>query len=122
MRHFYRLSEITSVVLSIVGSLCDREVACSASDLQGMNFESCVLRAVSSQASHYPQEVPLAQFSLYVHKSDLKSDSFHYISMISCAHMRPITNNMVQRLPFARVDPILRNSIAKDLNFVNMNY
>ena len=33
--------------LSIVGSLHDREVACSASDLQGLNFESCVWRAVS---------------------------------------------------------------------------
>ena len=36
------------VKLSIVGSLCDREVACSASDLQGLNFESCVRRAVLS--------------------------------------------------------------------------
>ena len=30
------------VKLSIVGSLRDREVACSASDRQGSNFESCV--------------------------------------------------------------------------------
>ena len=30
------------VKLSIVGSLHDREVACSASDLQGLNFESCL--------------------------------------------------------------------------------
>ena len=52
------------VKLSIVGSLCDREVACSASDLQGLNFESCVWRAVSSHSSHHPQEVLLAQFSL----------------------------------------------------------
>ena len=36
------------VKLSIVGSLCDREEACSASDLQGLNFESCVWRAVLS--------------------------------------------------------------------------
>ena len=28
--------------LSIVGILRDRELACSASDLQGLNFESCV--------------------------------------------------------------------------------
>ena len=28
--------------LSIVGSLRDREIACSASDRQGSNFESCV--------------------------------------------------------------------------------
>ena len=34
------------VKLSIVGSLRDREVACSASDLQGSNFESCVWRTV----------------------------------------------------------------------------
>ena len=38
------------VKLSIVGSLRDREVACSISDLQGLNFESCVWRAVSSHS------------------------------------------------------------------------
>ena len=65
------------VKVSIVGSLRDRKVACSASDRQGSNFESCVKRTVSSQSSHHPQEVPLAQFSLYVHKSGLKPDSFH---------------------------------------------
>ena len=57
------------VKVSIAGSLRDREVACSASDRQGSNFESCVWRTVSSQSSHHPQEVLLAQFSLYVHKS-----------------------------------------------------
>ena len=67
------------VKVSIVGSLRDREVACSASDRQGSNFESCVWRTVSSQSSHQPQEVLLAQFSLYVHKGGLKPDSFHFI-------------------------------------------
>ena len=72
------------VKVSIVGSLRDREVACSASDRQGSNFESCVWRTVSSQSSHHPQEVLLAQFSLYVHKGGLKPDSFHFImSLIS---------------------------------------
>ena len=66
------------VKVSIVGSLRGREVACSASDRQGSNFESCVWRAVSSQSSHHPQEVLLAQFSLYVHKGGLKPDSFHF--------------------------------------------
>ena len=66
------------VKVSIVGSLLDREVACSASDRQGSNFESCVWRTVSSQSSHHPQEVLLAQFSLYVHKGGLKPDSFHF--------------------------------------------
>ena len=61
-------------------STCDREVACSASDSQGLNFESCVWRTVSSQSSHHPQGVLLAQFSLYVHKSDLKPDSFHFLT------------------------------------------
>ena len=42
-------------------------VACSASDRQGSNFESCVWREVSSHSSHDPQEALLAQFSLYVH-------------------------------------------------------
>ena len=66
------------VKVSIVGSLRDREVACSASDRQGSNIESCVWRTVSSQSSHHPQEVLLAQFSLYVHKGGLKPDSFHF--------------------------------------------
>ena len=34
------------IKLSIVGSLRDRAVACSASDLQGLNSKSCVWRAV----------------------------------------------------------------------------
>ena len=73
------------VKLSIVGSLRDREIACSASDRQGSNFESCVWRAVLSRSSHRPQEVLLAQFSLYVHKSSLMPDSFHFI----CDHINP---------------------------------
>ena len=74
------------VKVSIVGSLRDREVACSASDRQGSNFESCVWRTVSSQSSHHPQEVLLAQFSLYVHKGDLKPDSFHFIAYREILH------------------------------------
>ena len=69
------------VKVSIVGSLSDREVACSASDRQGSNFESCVWRTVSSQSSHHSQEVLLAQFSLYVHKGGLKPDSFHFFPL-----------------------------------------
>ena len=64
---------------NIVGNLCDRELACSASDRQGSNL-SCVWRTVSSHSSHHPQEALLAQFSLYVHKGGLKPDSFHFIS------------------------------------------
>ena len=70
------------VKVSIVGSLRDREVACSASDRQGSNFEFCVWRTVSSQSSHHPQEVLLAQFSLYVHKGGLKPDSFHFCQLV----------------------------------------
>ena len=65
------------VKVSIVGSLHDREVACSTSDRQGSNFESCVWRTMSSQLSRHHQEVLLAQLSLYVHKGGLKPDSFH---------------------------------------------
>ena len=73
------------VKVSIAGSLRDREVACSASDRQGSNFESCVWRTVSSQSSHHPQEALLAQFSLYVHKGGLKPDSFvTYSRVIIC--------------------------------------
>ena len=80
------------VKVSIVGSLRDREVACSASDRQGSNFESCVWRTVSSQSSHHPQEVLLAQCSLYVHKGGLKPDSFHFIQLAAAAiHSRLIS-------------------------------
>ena len=78
------------VKVSIVGSLRDREVACSASDRQGSNFESCVWRTVSSQSSHHPQEVLLAQFSLYVHKGGLKPDSFHFISLHTVGLLRTV--------------------------------
>ena len=71
----------------IVGSLRAREVACSASDRQGSNFESFVWRTVSSHSSHHPQEVLLAQFSLYVHKGGLKPDSFHFYKMIDSLNM-----------------------------------
>ena len=70
---FGGLKETKNVKVSIAGSLRDREVACSASDRQGSNCESCVWRTVSS---HHPQEVLLAQFSLYVHKGGLKPDLF----------------------------------------------
>ena len=64
--------------VSIVERLRDQEIACSASDRQGSNFESCVWKTVSSHSTHHPQEVLLAQFSLYVHKGRLKPDSFHF--------------------------------------------
>ena len=67
------------VKLSIVLSLRDREVACSTSDHQSPNFESCIWRTVSSHLSHHPQEVLLAQLSLYVHKGGLNTDSFYFI-------------------------------------------
>ena len=77
--------------LSILESLRYREVACSASDHQGLNFESCVWRAVSTYSSHHPQEVLLAQFSLYVHKSDLKSDSFHFFSSLWSSYSQMVS-------------------------------
>ena len=43
---------------------------------------------MSSQSSHHPQEVLLAQFSLYVHKGGLKPDSFHFITTIEIAFFR----------------------------------
>ena len=78
------------VKVSIVGSLRDREVACSASDRKGSNFESCVRRTVSSQSSHHPQEVLLAQFSLYVHNGGLNSDSFHFILSPTMSRLHPL--------------------------------
>ena len=74
--------------LSIVGSLHDREVACSASYLQGLNFESCVWKAVSSHSFHHPQEVLLPYLSMYAHKSGIKPDSFHFIYILVQAHLQ----------------------------------
>ena len=82
------------VKLSIVGSLRDREVACLASDRQCSNFKSCVWRTVSS---HHPQEVLLAQFSLYVHKGALKPDSFHFHDR-RCAWLRDQNNSEAECL------------------------
>ena len=106
------------VKVSIVGSLRDREVACSASDRQGSNFESCVWRTVSSQSSHHPQEVLLAQFSLYVHKGGLKPDSFHCIStLFNC--MVAISPTSVNRHLFSPQIPL---SDADVINQANTKY
>ena len=68
------------VKVSIVGSLRDREVACSASARQGPNFRILCLEdsVISIISINHPQKVLLAQFSLYVHKGGLKPDSFHF--------------------------------------------
>ena len=58
-----------------------RVVVSTAAFQFGVHFESCVWRTVSSQSSHHPREVLLAQFSLYVHKGGLKPDSFHFIML-----------------------------------------
>ena len=50
-------------------------------------IESCVWKAVSS---HHPQEVLLDQFSLYVHKSGLKPDSFLFFAAIIVFNVRYI--------------------------------
>ena len=41
------------------------------------NLESCLCRAVSSHSSYNPQEVLLAQFSLYGHRGGIKPPFFH---------------------------------------------
>ena len=41
------------------GSLRDQEAAYSVSDRQGLNFESCVWRAVSFDSSYSPQPGPV---------------------------------------------------------------
>ena len=46
----------------------------------GLNFKSCVWRAVSPHSYHHLQEVLLAQFSLYVNKCGVKPHSFHFIT------------------------------------------
>ena len=103
----------TRVKVSIVGSLRDREVACSASDRQGSNFESCVWRTVSSQSSHHPQEVLLAQFSLYVHKGGLKPDSFHFIYPHTISHPAPTWSHGMKSVSFSI--PFISCSFVNDV-------
>ena len=49
------------VKLSIVGSFRDRQVACSAPELQGLNLEGRVISLISPSSGGSP-----GQFSLYV--------------------------------------------------------
>ena len=108
------------VKVSIVESHHGREVACSASDRQGSNFESCVWRAVSSQSSHHPQEVLLAQFSLYVHKGGLKLDSFHFICWGAVAQYTadPVLGVVLgqRRRQFVGIEPAMGCDSSPTLN------
>ena len=45
----------------------------------GLNFESCVWRAVTPHSSHHLQ-VSLTQFSLYVYKCGVEPHLFHFIA------------------------------------------
>ena len=113
------------VKVSIVGSLRDREVACSASDRQGSNFESCVWRTVSSQSSHHPQEVLLAQFSLYVHKGGL--NPIHFICDAKVQGLRQSFRNNLE--PAAQHESlnqcwfnVVPPSTTFDQHLTNINY
>ena len=114
------------VKVSIVGSLRDREVACSASDRQGSNFETCVWRTVSSQSSHHPQEVLLAQFSLYVHKGGLKPDSFHLFTVHSYlqTYVMPVIYDIPtkNRYKTYRWFSFMVNEDVNGCNFTNMDH
>ena len=52
-------------------------------DRQGSNFDFCIWRAVPFHLSHHPQDVSLAQFSLHVHKGDLKPHSFYFYTFLN---------------------------------------
>ena len=110
------------VKFSIVGSLRDREVACSASDRQGSNFESCVWRTVSSQSSDHPQEVLLAQFSLYVHKGGLKPDSFHFILYPTIIPKTSHCLSVVLMLGRRHADPIVKYGVSCSCNISSWFY
>ena len=95
------------------GSLRDREVAVSASDRQGLNFEACVWRAVPSHSSHHPQAVLLAQFSLYVHKSGLKPNSFHFIFISFCRDIALMSRKRRKALTQTTVDPGFKQPLSE---------
>ena len=52
--------------------------------VQMVNDVSCLFIYL---CSHHPQEVLLAQFSLYVHKGGLKPDSFHFVFTHHTTHL-----------------------------------
>ena len=98
-------------------SLRDREVACSASELQGLNLESCVWRAVSSHSSQHPQVVRLAQFSLYVHKCGLKPDSFHFfyfLKMKKYLYLWEIDITVLNQMSTLRGNHIFPDALSSD--------
>ena len=67
------------VKLSIMGSLRDREVACSASDRQGANLESCVWRKCHLIHLTIPRGFSWHSLAyIYVHKGGLKPDSLYF--------------------------------------------
>ena len=110
--HVFSPNLFSCIIVSIVGRLRDREVACSTSDRQGSNFESCVWRTVSSQSSHHPQKVLLAQFSLYVHKGGLKPDSFDLVvSLCKISHFRKSSF-----CSFFKVNESINESINESMN------
>ena len=99
----YMGGSIFDLPLWRVGSLCDQEVACLASDRQGSNFESCDWRTVSS---HLPKEVLLAQFSLYVHNPHCKTFTdveFHQPGLLQLGnsvkiHLEPVDVVLVSNM------------------------
>ena len=61
-------------------SIREQNAACSASDHQTRDLESCVWRVVPSDSSRHPQKVFLAPFSFYVRKDGIVNSilSFFY--------------------------------------------
>ena len=112
------------VKLSIVGSLRDREVACSASDLQGYNFESCFWKAVSfissssggSLVSSYPvcaQKCPKARLILF---------SFLHVSFEEkTVYMSRLTKQYIGKYCHGNVMIVVCNSIGVNDNVIEYN-
>ena len=78
--HSLKKQNVSSPLMHKDPILWGASVTERSSDSQGLNFEFCVRKAVSSHSSHHPEEVLLAPFSLYVHKGGLKPHSFHFLS------------------------------------------
>ena len=73
-----------------------KKIKCSSPDNSlkiwyiGLNFKSCVWRAVSSHSSHHPQDIGLVHFSLWLNKSGLRPYSF-YLIVTSLFHLAMYT-------------------------------
>ena len=107
---------------NIVGNLHDREVACSASDRQGSNCDTCVWGPVLSHSPHHPQDILLAQFSLDVHKGALKPIDFHLGYCKHISQCRSLLSKKRNKHNPGKLQTVLLQTKEHNSNHTNSEY